>query len=176
MSKGDHDSFGLLFQSFNLYAASVASNIAMDTAYDAGRVAQAMEESGFGQYVDLLEDGLLTEVTKEFSSNGIQLSGGQQLLASSRLYYGNRTFFILDEPSSALDPQMEMEMNRRVWKLTEGVTTVIISHRLSMTKNADLICYMENGKIAEKGTHEELLSAGGRYASLWKVQAENYQM
>ena len=74
-----------------------------------------------------------------------------------------------------MDPRMEREMNRRIWKLTEGITTVIISHRLSMTKNVDQIFYLEDGKIAESGTHEQLCAMGGRYAALWRAQTEKYQ-
>lgn len=175
--KENADRFGILFQNYNLYAVSVAHNIAMDVTYDKGQVERAMESSGFYLSGAELSDGLRSEITKEFSSQGLQLSGGQQqLLASGRLYYGERRFFILDEPSASLDPRMELEMNRRVWEMTEGLTTVIISHRLSMTKNADLICYMENGRIVEKGSHDELLAADGRYAKLWKTQAEKYQI
>ncbi|HJA93222.1 MAG TPA: ABC transporter ATP-binding protein/permease [Candidatus Eisenbergiella merdipullorum] len=167
---------GILFQQYNLYACSVAHNIALDMEYDPEKVELSLEACGFYQYGAFLPDGIRTEVTKEFDAEGIQLSGGgKQLLASARLYVTRRPFFILDEPSAAMDPRMEREMNRRIWKLTEGITTVIISHRLSMTKNVDQIFYLEDGKIAESGTHEQLCAMGGRYAALWRAQTEKYQ-
>lgn len=166
---------GVLFQQYNLYACSVAQNIAMDLDCDPTEAELSLGRSGFQDYGPPLPDGIQTEVTKEFDERGLQMSGGQQqLLASTRLYYRKKPFFILDEPSAALDPRMEGEMIRRIWELTEGITTVIISHRLSMTKNADIIYYLENGKIVENGTHESLCARKGKYAALWKTQVDKY--
>lgn len=168
--------YGILLQQYNLYAFSIANNVAMDDAYEPDKVEQALLHCGLMESGIELPHGIQTVISKEFDAQGLQLSGGQrQLLASARLYYTAKSLFILDEPSSALDPQMEYELNQRVWKLTEGITTIIVSHRLSMTKNADCIYYLEHGKIIEHGTHTQLLSQGGSYAALWQAQAEKYQ-
>ncbi|MDO5376813.1 MAG: ATP-binding cassette domain-containing protein [Clostridia bacterium] len=168
--------YGVLLQQYNLYAFSIANNVAMDDTYDPDKIKQAILNCGWIESGIKLPHGIQTVISKEFDAQGLQLSGGQgQLLASARLYYTTKSLFILDEPSSALDPQMEYELNQRVWKLTEGITTIIISHRLSMTKNADCIYYLDHGKIIEYGTHAQLLSQGGSYAALWQAQAEKYQ-
>ena len=174
--KERYNSFGILFQQYNLYALPVSVNVAMNNEQDMLRVEEALDECGFNRFEITLPHGMETEVSKEFDKSGLELSGGQrQILASSRIYYGKKTIFILDEPSSAIDPEMESEMIDRLWRLTEGGTSVIISHRLSMTKNSDIIYYLEGGKITEQGTHEELLIKKGSYAAMWNAQAEKYQ-
>lgn len=175
-SKKHLNDYGILLQQYNLYAFSIAHNIAMDNAYDPSKVERALSNCGLMESGIDLPRGIQTVISKKFDVQGLQLSGGQgQLLASSRLHYTPKSLFILDEPSSALDPRMEYELNQRVWELTNGITTIIVSHRLTMTKNADCIYYLEYGKIIEYGTHAQLLSHGGSYAALWQAQAEKYQ-
>ena len=102
---------------------------------------------------------------------GLGLIGG----SLARAYAKNPDLLILDEPSSALDPVAEFYMFYRLQQVTEGKTALIISHRLSSTKLADRIVFLENGKIVESGTHDELMELNGKYASLYRFQARNYK-
>ena len=119
--------------------------------------------------------GLETELTTEFSKEGVNLSGGEsQKLAIARVFYKDAGLMILDEPSSALDPIAEYQLNHAMLKATGDKTVIFISHRLSTTRIADRIIMLENGHIVEEGSHEDLLALGGKYARMWKVQAGAY--
>ncbi|MDE7249127.1 MAG: ABC transporter ATP-binding protein, partial [Lachnospiraceae bacterium] len=100
--------------------------------------------------------------------------GESQKLAISRVFYKDAGLIILDEPSSALDPIAEYQLNHAMLEMAEHRTVIFISHRLSTTRLADRIILMENGKIVEQGTHDSLLKAQGKYAGMWNVQAGQY--
>ena len=136
---------------------------------------EALRRSGLAERVAALPDGMDTMLTAEFDKKGVNLSGGEsQKLAVGRVFYKDSGLIILDEPSSALDPVAEYQLNHAMLKMAEKRTVIFISHRLSTTRLADRIILMENGRIREQGTHKELLHAGGIYAHMWKVQAEPY--
>lgn len=92
-----------------------------------------------------------------------------------RAFYKNADLIILDEPSSALDPDAEYELNQAVYEYAGSRTVIFISHRLSTTRHADRIYMFDSGKLVECGTHEELTAAGGRYAYMFRLQAEKYR-
>ena len=122
-----------------------------------------------------LKDGLDTQLTTEFSDDGVNLSGGEaQKTAIARAFYRKAPIIILDEPSAALDPISEYEFNNSILKEGKDKTVVFISHRLSTTRNADKIIMLENGQIIEYGSHSELLKQDGKYAQMWRVQAGQY--
>lgn len=103
------------------------------------------------------------------------LSGGEsQKAAIARIFMRDTPIAILDEPSSALDPIAEYRLNKNMLENAENQAVILISHRLSTTKDADRIVLLEHGQIAESGTHLQLLKNGGRYAQMWRVQAEKY--
>ena len=195
-------SIGTVFQDFQIFAGSVTENVLLDaedaeignqTQHTRGqeihtsagevhdtdsrraRVHAALSHSGLGERIETLPAGTDTMMTTEFDLKGVNLSGGEsQKLAISRVFYKDAGLIILDEPSSALDPIAEYQLNRAMLEATEGKTVVFISHRLSTTRLADRIILMEQGRIAEQGTHEELLEMNGRYARMWKLQAGQY--
>ena len=106
----------------------------------------------------------------------MNFSGGEsQKIAISRAFFKDADILIMDEPSSALDPIAEYELNKAMESAAEGKTVFYISHRLSTTRDADRIIMLENGRIVEEGTHESLLALGGKYAGMWKVQAGRYE-
>ena len=96
------------------------------------------------------------------------------MLFRSRVFYKNASLIILDEPSSALDPISEYQLNHTMLAAAEERSVVFISHRLSTTRKADRIVMLEKGRIIEQGSHEELLKMEGKYAQMWKAQAECY--
>ena len=104
------------------------------------------------------------------------LSGGEnQKIAIARVFAKNPDIIILDEPSSALDPIAEYNMYKNMMEVSEDKTVIFISHRLSSARVADKIYLMENGRIAEEGTHDELMEKNGIYARMFELQASNYQ-
>ena len=114
-------------------------------------------------------------VTKEFDENGIGLSGGEaQKIAIARVFARKPDIVILDEPSSALDPIAEYNMYKNMLTATDGETVIFISHRLSATRDADRIYMFEHGTVIEQGSHAELMALNGKYAEMWKLQAQNY--
>lgn len=168
---------GTVFQDFQIYGATLAENIKTDIVDEAdrGKVTAALERADFGSKLAKLTEGIDTELTKEFSDSGIMLSGGEaQKAAIARMFMRDMPIAILDEPSSALDPIAEYRLNKSMLDNAENQAVILISHRLSTTKDADRIILLENGSIAESGTHTELLAKGGTYAQMWNVQAEKY--
>jgi ATP-binding cassette subfamily B protein len=171
------NSIGTVFQDFMIFAANVKENVVQGIADDADidKVEWSLRHSGFAERVRTLEHGLDTELTGEFAKDGVNLSGGEsQKLAISRVFYKDAGLIILDEPSSALDPIAEYQLNRSMLEAAENKTVIFISHRLSTTRLADRIYMLENGSIVEQGSHEELLKLNSRYASMWRAQAGQY--
>lgn len=176
-TKAYREKIGAVFQDFQIYGATLAENIKTDfvTEADSGKVIEALERADFGSKLKSLENGIDTELTKEFTEEGTMLSGGEgQKAAIARMFMRDMPIAILDEPSSALDPIAEYRLNRSMLDNAENQAVILISHRLSTTKDADRIILLENGSVAESGTHSDLLRSGGLYAEMWNVQAEKY--
>lgn len=176
-TKAYREKIGAVFQDFQIYGASLAENVKTDfvTESDSVKIVGALERADFGSKLASLEKGIDTELTKEFSEDGTMLSGGEgQKAAIARMFMRDMPIAILDEPSSALDPIAEYRLNKSMLDNAENQAVILISHRLSTTKDADRIILLENGSIAESGTHSELLASGGTYAEMWNVQAEKY--
>ena len=156
---------------------SVAENV-LGRPYceeDEQTVINALKSAGIWNKIENLPQGIHTCMTKEFDENGLFLSGGEsQKLAIAGIYAKNCSVVILDEPSSALDPLAESEMYEHMYSACEGKTMIFISHRLSSAVSADRIIHMEDGRIIEEGSHEELMKNGGSYAQMFTMQAENY--
>lgn len=126
--------------------------------------------------VESLSNSIYTPMTAEFDSEGFCPSGGQkQRIALSRVYYDNRQNILLDEFSSALDSLAEYQMTKQILELSEKKTIIIISHRLTMTKQADKILVFDSGQIVECGTHAQLIEKNGLYARLYNIQKEKYE-
>lgn len=171
------DAIGTVFQDFHIFAGSVAQNVYLDVDENGDRdnAVQAVTQSGLISRVKKLKNDMETQLTTEFAENGVNLSGGEsQKLAISRVFYKDAGLMILDEPSSALDPIAEYQLNHAMIEATKDKTVIFISHRLSTTRIADRIFMLENGRIVEQGSHEELLKLDGKYAKMWKVQAGAY--
>lgn len=171
------NSIGTVFQDFEIFAGTVRENVILDTADHADdvRIRQALTDSGLLKRAESLPMKLDTPLTHEFSEEGVDLSGGErQKLAISRVFYQNASLMILDEPSSALDPIAEYQLNHAMIEATKEKTVIFISHRLSTTRLADRIFMLEEGRIVEEGTHDALLSRNGKYAEMWKAQAGAY--
>lgn len=180
------DSIGTVFQDFEIFAGSVKENVVLDdldlpapdgkkSRFDEEKIRQALSDSGLLKKAESLPMKLDTPLTHEFSEKGVDLSGGErQKLAISRVFYQNASLMILDEPSSALDPIAEYQLNHAMLQATKDKTVIFISHRLSTTRLADRIYMLEEGHIVEEGSHDSLLKKGGKYAEMWKAQAGAY--
>lgn len=176
------DIFGAVFQDYQIYASSIAGNVLMD--YEDGmeketkeRVEGALEKAGFADKLHSMDEGIDTPLTREFEENGVQLSGGEaQKVAIARMFAKKEKMAvaILDEPSSALDPKAEYTLNKNMMDKADGSSVIFISHRLSTTREADCIYMFEKGEVIESGTHEELMELDGRYAQMFKRQAQYY--
>ncbi|MDD3242523.1 MAG: ABC transporter ATP-binding protein [Eubacteriales bacterium] len=190
--------FSALFQEVHLFAFSVAENVAMRPAHlemlqegpvkptgvwkagegevDRQRARRALEMAGLWQTVEALPQGMDTTMLKQIELDGVEFSGGQnQRLALARALYKDAPIVVLDEPTAALDPLAEFDLYQKFSDMTREKTAVFISHRLSSTRFCDRIVYLENGAVAEQGTHDELMQKNGKYAALFRVQAQYYQ-
>ncbi|MDE7313323.1 MAG: ABC transporter ATP-binding protein/permease [Eubacterium sp.] len=177
--EGYRHSIGSVFQDFKIYAASLKENVLMDVSQNTKKENYEVEKALYDAHFTLQDNRLVyqieTPLTTEFEKDGVNLSGGEmQKVAIARTLYRRQNLIIMDEPSSALDPRAEYELNQELNEIAQDKTVVFISHRLSTTRDADCIYMMEQGRIIEAGTHEELLAAGGKYAGMWKVQAGLY--
>lgn len=172
------DIFATIFQDFQLYALNISENVMMrevNAEEDKEKVTNALISSGFGEKLASLNKGVGSILTREFDNEGILLSGGEaQKIAIARVFAKDSEIAILDEPSSALDPIAEFNMYNNLMEASEDKTVIFISHRLSSARMADKIYMLEDGQIVEQGTHEYLMSLDGKYAEMFRKQAENY--
>lgn len=176
------DNIGAVFQDYQIYAGTLAENVAMGKV-DGGEVQKqqilaALDKADFSGKLAHLKNQLNTELTREFSEEGTMLSGGEaQKVAISRMFMKgeNLPVAILDEPSSALDPVAEYTLNNNMMNNAKNSTIIFISHRLSTTREADRIYMFEHGEIVEQGTHDELMALHGAYAEMFEKQAHYYQ-
>lgn len=171
--------FGAIFQDFTKYAFTVRENITIgdvSSPPDPERVSEAAEKSGADGFISALPGGYETPLMRYFDQNGTELSIGQwQKLSIARAFYSDSDIMILDEPTASLDPMAEQEIFNLFDSLRGGKTAIFVSHRLSGATSADKILVMKDGRIAEEGTHEELMKLRGEYHRLFTVQAERYR-
>lgn len=168
--------FSVVFQDSKLFSFSLAENVAADTEYDAERVTDCVIRAGLGDRLKTMENGIETCLYKDFDENGVEISGGEaQKLCLARAIYKGSPFIVLDEPTAALDPISEYDIYTKFNGIVGTRTAIYISHRLSSCRFCDEITVMDNGSIAERGSHDELLGNGGVYKELWTAQAEYYK-
>ena len=170
--------FSAVFQQFSTLAGTMAENVAQTQGdkVDLPRMWDCLDKAGVADKIRELPRQENTQLGREVYLDGIDLSGGQlQRLMLARALYKNAPVVVLDEPTAALDPIAERDLYQRYSDLTGRCTSVYISHRLASTRFCDRVLLIENGGIAEEGTHESLLEAGGRYAYLFNLQSKYYK-
>ncbi|ADL50949.1 ABC transporter ATP-binding protein [Clostridium cellulovorans] len=175
--KDYRDNIGVVFQDYQVYAATLSENVIMDNLNENSEevALTSLQKADFSKKLQSLSMGIDTELTREFSDDGTAFSGGEaQKLAIARMFAKPFKVAILDEPSSALDPIAEYKLNKSMMENAEDASIIFISHRLSTTKIADKIYMFENGEIIEEGTHAQLMEKQGKYATMFEKQAHYY--
>jgi ATP-binding cassette subfamily B protein len=169
---------GVIFQDFVRYHLSAGENIGVgqiDAMDDQARIRDAARRAMADEVIDSLPNGYDQLIGRRFKT-GVDLSGGQwQKIAIARAYMRDAQVMILDEPTAALDARSEFEVFQRFKELSDDRTAVLISHRFSSVRMADRILVLNEGQLEASGTHEQLLSQGGRYAELFELQAAGYR-
>ena len=165
-----------VFQNEWILSYTIAENVAMGKDWEKDRIWEALKLAKIDSVVKALPNGIFTYLGKEIDQNGVLLSGGElQKLFWARALYRNPKLILLDEPTAALDALAEDQLYQAYHKMTEKKSAMFISHRLASTRFCDTILMLENGKIVESGTHEELLAKKGSYAKLFEVQSRYYR-
>lgn len=169
--------FSVVFQDFQLLALPLGQNVAASKVYDKAKVAECLEKSGFTGKLTRMSEGIETPLYKDFSENGVEISGGEaQKIAIARALYKDAPFIILDEPTAALDPIAETEIYSKFNEIAGDKTAIYISHRLSSCRFCDDIAVFHEGQLIQQGSHEQLVAdTDGKYYELWNAQAQYYQ-
>ena len=170
--------FGALFQDFTLFAATVGENVLAgeDDGSRRDEILRVLDEAGFTEKLAQMDKGIDTPLTREFDEAGQNLSGGEmQKIGIARVLASGGAVWVLDEPSSALDPDSEMQFNRKLMEHSDGKTVLFISHRLSTTRMSDCIYMFAGGRLVEWGGHDALMAQNGPYAEMFNLQAEKYR-
>ena len=170
--------FSVIFQDVHLLPISIAGNIILqqEEQYDRERLQTCLQLSGLMSKIERLPEGLNTLMVKNVNEEAVELSGGEmQKLLLARALYKEAPVLILDEPTAALDPIAENELYLQYRDMTQDRTSLFISHRFASTRFCDRIVLMEQGRVLEEGTHEQLMEQDGRYAELFNVQSRYYQ-
>lgn len=169
--------FSAVFQEFSVLDVTVKENVAQCVdGIDETRVWQCIDKAGLTEKIQSLPKGIETHLGRRVFKDGVEFSGGQtQRLMLARALYKNAPILVLDEPTAALDPIAENDIYQKYNDMTHGRTSFFISHRLASTRFCDRIIFVDSGKIAEEGTHNELLKNGGGYAYLFEVQSKYYR-
>ena len=173
-----YKTFGIIFQDFGKYAASIAENISYGNVrdeMDLEKVYESAHQANAEAFINKLSQGYDTPLMRYFESTGTELSIGQwQKLAIARAFYSDADILILDEPTASLDPMAEQEIFNQFDALRQEKTTIFVSHRLSSATIASKIVVLEYGELVEEGTHKELMAKGGKYYELFSTQANRY--
>ena len=162
------EKIAIVLQDFSMFAYSIKENVVFDKKYDETKLNESISQSGLDAKINSLDKGLDTQLYK-FSK------GEAQKLALARAIYKNGAILVLDEPTSAMDPIAEFDFFSNVLKWSEELTVIFISHRLSSTRNCNKILVFDDGKIVEKGDHQQLMAKKGLYYELFNTQAQYYQ-
>jgi ATP-binding cassette subfamily B protein len=173
-----HSEIGVIFQDFMRYEMTARENIAIgrvEVEHTAQDIEDAGERSMAAEVIARLPGGYDQMLGRRFEG-GVDLSGGEwQKLALARAYLRNAQLLILDEPTASLDARSEFEVFARFAELTSGKMALLISHRFSTVRMADRIVVLENGCLVEEGNHDHLVALGGRYATMFEMQAASYR-
>lgn len=167
-----------IFQDAVMLSYSIAENVSMQDISDTDlqRVKDCLKRCGLWEFISALPQQELTHIGKDIEEDGIQLSGGQkQKLFMARALYRDFGCLLLDEPTAALDALAEKELYESYHELTQGTSSLFISHRLSSTRFCDEILVLDQGHIAERGSHDELLEKQGIYAAMFQAQSQYYE-
>lgn len=167
--------YSVVFQDYKILSLTVADNISACSDCDSERLYSALDKANIKERIEAMPQKEKTYLYKDLDKSGVEISGGEaQKLALARALYKDSPIVILDEPTAALDPIAENEIYSRFNSFVENKTAIYISHRLSSCAFCDRIAVFDNAALIETGTHNELLSANGRYAELWNAQASYY--
>lgn len=168
--------FSVVFQDFKLFSFGLGENIAVAQQYEEKEVLQAVRKAGLSEFVARQKNGLSAVLYKDFDKDGIEVSGGEaQKIALARAVCKGAPFVLLDEPTAALDPLAEYEIYSRFNDLVADRTTVFISHRMSSCRFCGDIAVFHEGRLIQRGSHEQLMrETGGKYFELWTAQAQYY--
>lgn len=172
--------YGVLFQNYVKFSDNVRNCIGfgnVEEIQNVEGVAEAARLTGANVFIENYKDGYETNLSKMFFNDAIEPSGGQwQKIAISRAVYSGAQVLVLDEPTAALDPKSEVKMFDTFKKISELKSTLIISHRMYITKLADKIILLENGNLIEEGSFEELIRIRKEFYSMYKIQSDSYSM
>lgn len=180
IKKYDYDEylamFSVVFQDFKLFSFALGENVASGSDHDVDKVMACLYQSGFGERLATMPEGIKTTLYKDFDENGVEVSGGEaQKIALARALYKDSPFIILDEPTAALDPIAEYEIYSKFNEIVGHKAAIYISHRLSSCRFCDKIAVFDNGQIVQRGSHDELVTdESGKYYELWHAQAQYY--
>lgn len=177
--KSLHKAIGVVFQDFNTYELTLREAVAIsdiDNLNNDEALVSACDNADFHINCNRFANGFCTYIGKTFDSEGVILSGGQkQKLAISSAYFKNCSYYIMDEPNSALDPVADNDLISKLVQLSKNHGSFFISHKLSVMHITDEILVLENGRIVESGSHNVLMSKNGVYKKLYLAQAEKYK-
>ena len=170
--------FSVVPQNYTILPLSIAENIALEEKerIDYDKLNKVIELAGLADKIASLSDGANTPLSKEFDNDAVDFSGGEmQRLLLARAVYRGAPILILDEPTAALDPIAEDEIYKKYNEIAKDTTSIFISHRLASTRFCDRIFLLDNNKLAEVGTHDELIKLGGKYKELFDIQSQYYK-
>lgn len=175
-SESYFDLFSAVFQDYFFMPMTVAENISAEKEYDKEKLYSAFKKAGILEKINSLPDKENSLMDKNVYKNAVDFSGGEkQKLLLAKAVYKNAPVLILDEPTAALDPISENELYLKYNELTENKISFFISHRLSSTRFCNRILFIKDGKIAESGTHEELMALKGAYYRMYQIQSYYYK-
>lgn len=167
-----------VFQDILLLPVAIEQNVSshIHEKTDRDRVYRCLDQADLGELVKRLPDGVETAVDIQVKPGAVELSGGErQKLLIAKAVYKNGRIMILDEPTAALDPISESDIYGKYNSLTENATSLFVSHRLASTSFCDRVILMEDGGIAEEGSHEELIALEGKYCQMYRQQSQYYK-